>query len=152
MTETPGRFSSLRWFRSLLRHGPQAARDRAGRGGAGGGGARPPPILRAAGLNVAAVAGLADIAGFHAVYASLTRIQWPWLCAVPAALAMSAIGYYLAYRRIYAAEGGYALTRRQLTAMVAAGVSGLFSAGGVPPDGPGLQASRASRSESAPPS
>jgi len=28
------------------------------------------------------------------------RIQWPWLCAVPAALAMSAIGYYFAYRRI----------------------------------------------------
>jgi hypothetical protein len=66
-----------------------------------------PPILLAAGLNVAAVAGLADIAGFRAVSASLSRIQWPWLCAVPAALAMSAIGYYLAYRRIYAAEGGW---------------------------------------------
>ncbi len=111
------------------------------------GAALAPPILLAAGLNVAAVAGLADIAGFHAVYASLTRIQWPWLCAVPAALAMSAIGYYLAYRRIYAAEGGYALTRRQLTAMVAAGFSGLFSAGGIRPDGLVLQASGASRRE-----
>jgi LUD domain len=67
------------------------------------------PILLAVGLNVAAVAGLAGIAGFHAVYASLIRIQWPWPCAVPAALAMSAIGYYFAYRRIYAAEGGYQL-------------------------------------------
>ena len=56
------------------------------------------PILLAVALNVAAVAGLADIAGFHAVYASLIRIQWPWLCAVVAALAMSAIGYYFAYR------------------------------------------------------
>jgi hypothetical protein len=45
-----------------------------------------PPILLAVGLNVAAVAGLADIAGFHAVYASLSGIRWPWLCAVPAAL------------------------------------------------------------------
>jgi hypothetical protein len=43
------------------------------------------PILLAAALNVAAVAGLARIAGFRAVYASLLRIQWPWLCAVPAA-------------------------------------------------------------------
>jgi hypothetical protein len=105
------------------------------------------PILLAAGLNVAAVAGLADLAGFHAVYASLARIRWPWLCAVPAALAMSAIGYYLAYRRIYAAEGGYELTRRQLTAVVAAGFSGLFSTGGVRPDGLVPQASGATRRE-----
>lgn len=78
------------------------------------GAALAPPILLAAGLNVAAVTGLADLAGFHAVYASLVGIQWPWLCAVPAALAMSAIGYYFAYRSIYAAEGGYGLSRRQL--------------------------------------
>ena len=104
-----------------------------------------PPILLAAGLNVAAVTGLADIAGFRAVYASLTRIQWPWLCAVPTALALSAIGYYLAYRRIYAAEGGYVLPRRQLTAVVAAGFGGLFSTGRIRPDGLVLQASGASR-------
>jgi len=103
------------------------------------------PILLAAGLNVAAVAGLAYIAGFRAVYTSLTRIQWPWLCAVPAALAMSAIGYYLAYRSIYAAEGGYQLSRRQLTTMVAVGFGGLFDTGGIRPDGLVLQASGASR-------
>ena len=49
-------------------------------------------ILLVVGLNIAAVTGLADIAGFHAVYTPLTRIQWPWLCAVVAALAMSARG------------------------------------------------------------
>ena len=53
------------------------------------GAALAPPILLAAGLNVAAVTGLAAIAGFHAVYASLTRIRWPWLGAVPTALATS---------------------------------------------------------------
>ena len=79
-----------------------------------------PPILLAAALNVAAVAGLAGIAGFHAVYAPLTRIQGPWPGTVPAALATPAIGYYLAHRSIYAAEGGYKLTRRQLTSVVAA--------------------------------
>jgi glycosyltransferase 2 family protein len=104
-------------------------------------------ILLAVGLNLAAVAGLADIAGFHAVYASLTRIQWLRLCVVPAALAMSAIGYYFAYRSIYAAEGGYAPSRRQLTAMVAVGFGGLFSTGGIRPDGAVLQASGASRRE-----
>ena len=35
------------------------------------------PIMLAVALNVAAVAALAGIAGFHAVYASLIRIQWP---------------------------------------------------------------------------
>jgi hypothetical protein len=105
------------------------------------------PILLAVALNVAAVAGLADIAGFGAVYTPLTRIQWPWLCAVVAALATSAIGYYLAYRRIYAAEGGYEPSRRHLTAMVAAGFNGLFSTGGIRPEGLVLQASGASRRE-----
>jgi len=111
------------------------------------GAALAPPILLAAGLNVAAVTGLADVAGFHAVYASLIRIQWPWLCAVPAALAMSAVGYYVAYRSVYAAKGGYELSRRQLTAVVAAGFSGLFDTGGIRPDGLVLQASGASRRE-----
>jgi hypothetical protein len=105
------------------------------------------PILLAVGLNVAAVTGLADIAGFHAVYTSLIKIQWPRLCAVVAALAMSAIGYYLAYRSIYTAEGGYELSRRQLTAMVAAGFSGLFSTGRIRPDGLVLQASGVTRRE-----
>jgi len=41
------------------------------------GAALAPPILLAVGLNVAAVRGLADIAGFHAVFTSLIRIQWP---------------------------------------------------------------------------
>jgi hypothetical protein len=103
------------------------------------------PILLAAGLNAAAAAGLADIAGFRAVYASITRIQWPWLGAVPAALAVSAVGYYLAYRSIYAAESGYQLSRRQLTAMVAVGFGGLFDTGGIRPDGLVLQAAGASR-------
>src|SRR5580693_2037986 len=106
-----------------------------------------PPVLLAVALNAAAVAGLADIAGFRAVHASLIKIQWPWLCAVVAALAISAIGYYLAYRSIYAAEGGYQLSRRQLTAMVAAGFSGFFSTAGITPDGLILQNYGASRRE-----
>src|SRR5215472_1530267 len=103
------------------------------------------PILLAVALNVAAVAGLTYIAGFRAVYTSLTRIQWPWLGAAVPALAMSAIGYYLAYRRIYAAEGGYQPSRRQLSAVVAAGFGGLFSPGEMKSDGLVLQASGASR-------
>jgi hypothetical protein len=108
-----------------------------------------PPIALAVGLNIAAVAGLVGIAGFRAVHASLASIAWPWpwLCAVPAALALSAIGYYFAYRSVYAAEGGYELTRRQLTAVVAAGFGGLFSTGGIRPDGLVLQADGASRRE-----
>jgi hypothetical protein len=103
--------------------------------------------LVAVGLNVAAVAGLCAIAGFRAVYTLLTKIQWPWLGAVPAVLAMSASGYYFAYRSIYAAEGGYQLSRRQLTAVVAVGFGGLFDTGGIRPDGLVLEASGASRRE-----
>jgi hypothetical protein len=135
VTAAGGRGPQLRW-RSL----PGNLIDRRGA-------ALVPPILLAAGLNIAAVGGLADIAGFHVVYTSLIRIQWPWLCTVPAALAVSAIGYYFAYRSIYAADDGYELTRRQLTALVAAGFSGLFSAGGIRPDGLVLQARGASRRE-----
>ena len=130
------------------RHGPRLrGRPRPGNLTGRRGAALVPPILLAAGLNVAAVAGLAYIAGFRAVYTSLTRIQWPWLGAVPAALAISAAGYYLAYRSIYAAEGGYQLTRRQLTAVVAVGFGGLFTTGWIRPDGLVLQASGASRRE-----
>jgi predicted acylesterase/phospholipase RssA len=53
--------------------------------------------------------------------AVLAAAAIPGVGAVPASLATSAIGYYLAYRSIYAAEGGYKLSRRQLTAVVAAG-------------------------------
>jgi glycosyltransferase 2 family protein len=104
-------------------------------------------ILLAVGLNIAAIAGLSYVAGFRAVYAALGSFLWPWLCAVPAALAMSAVGYYFAYRRIYAASGGYELSRRQLTAMVAAGFVGLFSTGGLRPDGLVLETSGASKRE-----
>ena len=48
---------------------------------------------------------------------------------------------------IYTAEGGYEPSRRQLTALVAAGFGGLFSTGGIRPDGLVLQASGASRRE-----
>jgi hypothetical protein len=51
---------------------------------------------------------------------------------VLAALGVSAIGYYLAYRSVHAAEGGYQLSRRQLAAVVAVGFGGLFDTGGDP--------------------
>ena len=53
----------------------------------------------------------------------------------------------LAYRSIYAAEGGHELSRRQLTAMAAVGFGGLFDTGRIRPDGLVLQASGASRRE-----
>ena len=81
------------------------------------------------------------------MYASLIRIQWPWLWAVVARSGCRRPGITSAYRGIYAAEGGYELSRRQLTAVVAAGFGGLFSTGGIRPDGLVLQASGASRHE-----
>ena len=98
------------------------------------GAALAPPILLAVALNVAAVAGLAGIARLprRLCLADQDSVAVAVRGGRPA-LAMSAAGDDVAYRSIYAAEDGYQLSRRQLTAMVAAGFSGLFSTGGMRP-------------------
>lgn len=81
-------------------------------------------------LEVAAGAGLAYLAGFSAVLNTLGRFDWVWLLALVAGLLVSSVGYFYAYRGIFRADGGPALDRRRMIAVVAAGFGGFLAHGG----------------------
>lgn len=91
-------------------------------------------------LQIAAAAGLAYVAGFGAVRDALGRFDPPWLTAVAGGLAVSFIGYYYAYRGIFAVEDGPGLGRKQMIAVVTAGFGGFLAHGGGALDKYSLQA------------
>ncbi len=105
-------------------------------------------FLAAVALEVAAGLGLSYVAGLGAVRAALGHLDWSWVIVVCAALVVSFLGYYSAYRGIYRAEGGYELSRRQLSAVVVAGFGGFFAHGGTAPDDLVLQSCGAARRDS----
>lgn len=100
-------------------------------------------------LELAAGAGLAYIAGFGAVQQVLPHFwqDWEWLVGVVGSLALSFVGYYLAYDGIFSVEGGPRLPGRQMRAIVAAGFGGFLSHGGPTLDGYALQAAGTSKRE-----
>jgi hypothetical protein len=81
-------------------------------------------------LELAAGVGLAYVAGWSAVRASLGQFDGIWLIALVGALLVSFIGYYYAYQGIFRVEGGPRLPRRQMRAVVAAGFGGFLAHGG----------------------
>ena len=86
-------------------------------------------IVVAAVVELAAGTGLAYAAGFSRVRAVLGDFRWPWLVVLAGALVISLAGYYLAYQGIFRVDGGRALPRRQMRAVVAAGFGGLLAHG-----------------------
>jgi uncharacterized membrane protein YbhN (UPF0104 family) len=98
-------------------------------------------------LDLAAGTGLAYMAGFARVLAVLKHVHWQWLVVALGALCVSFTGYYLAYRGVYGARGGYRLPHRKLLAVVAAGFGGFLAHGGRTPDDLALQAAGADRRE-----
>ncbi len=87
-------------------------------------------VLLAFMLQMAAAVGLAYVAGFSEVHRALTRFSWPWILAVVGGLALSFVGYFLAYRGIYRVEHGPRLSFREMTAVVTGGFGGFFAHGG----------------------
>src|SRR5580704_17490913 len=81
-------------------------------------------------LELAAGAGLAYVAGWSQVQAVLGDFDGIWLIALVGALLVSFAGYHYAYRGIFRVEGGPALPRRQMRAVVAAGFGGFLAHGG----------------------
>jgi uncharacterized membrane protein YbhN (UPF0104 family) len=81
-------------------------------------------------LEFAAGIGLAYVDGFSSVREALSDIDWAWLAALLAALAVSFAGYWYAYRGILRVGGGPELPGPQMHALVAAGFGGLLSHGG----------------------
>jgi len=78
----------------------------------------------------AAGAGLAYLAGFSRVRATLGDFHWVWMIALCGALFVSFAGYYYAYRGIFRVAGGPRLARYQMLAVVAAGFGGFLAHGG----------------------
>jgi hypothetical protein len=105
-------------------------------------------VVLAGVLELAAGTGLAYLAGFGAMWSALRHPDLPWLAAMAGALCVSFVGYYWAYRGIYRAEGGYALARRPLVAVVTAGYGGFFAHRGTTPDDLVLQQAGAGSRES----
>ncbi len=94
-------------------------------------------------LELAAGAGLAYVAGWSRVRAVLGDFDGMWLIALVGALLVSFVGYYYAYRGIFRVEGGPALPRRRMRAVVAAGFGGFLAHGGGALDQYALQAAGA---------
>jgi hypothetical protein len=98
-------------------------------------------------LELAAGAGLAYVAGWSQVQAVLGDFDGIWLIALVGALLVSFAGYHYAYRGIFRVEGGPALPRRQMRAVVAAGFGGFLAHGGGALDQYALQAAGAEEDE-----
>lgn len=84
----------------------------------------------AAVLQMSAAVGMAYVAGFSAVASALARVSWPWLLGSVAAMGLSFVGYYFAYRGIYEVECGTRLKKQHMLAVVAGGFGGFLAHGG----------------------
>jgi hypothetical protein len=98
-------------------------------------------------LELAACAGLAYVAGFSHVRTVLTHFSWPWLLVLPAAWALSYVGYYFSYRGIFLIQAGPDMLRRTVAAVALAGFGGFLAYGGGSIDGYALRTAGAKDSD-----
>jgi uncharacterized membrane protein YbhN (UPF0104 family) len=105
-------------------------------------------VVAAVLLELAAGTGLAYVAGWSQVRAVLGDADLAWLAALVGALLLSFVGYHYAYQGIFKVEGGPALPRRQMRAVVAAGFGGFLAHGGGALDQYALQAAGGDEQES----
>lgn len=91
-------------------------------------------------LQLAASIGLAYAVGFERIADVIQHRHWPFLVPLVAALVISFVGYYYAYRDIYRLEGGPDLPGHQMRAVVTAGFGGFLAHGGSALDTYALQA------------
>ncbi len=95
-------------------------------------------------LELAAALGLASLAGFSQVVTVLGRFNWHWLLVLPAAWAVSYVGYYHAYRGVFRVRSGPAMRRRTVAAVALAGFGGFLAYRGGSLDGYALRMAGAS--------
>lgn len=91
-------------------------------------------VLFAGGLDVAAAAGIAYVAGFSSVHRAWDHFAPIWLVPVAGCIVISFVGYYFAYQELYRAKRGPGLPARQMRAVVFAGFGGFFAHGGAAMD------------------
>lgn len=90
-------------------------------------------------LEVAAGLGLAFIAGFGQVAAVLSHFNWHWLLVLPAAWAVSYLGYYCAYLGVFQVGAGPEMRKRDIAAVALAGFGGFLAYRGGSLDGHALR-------------
>jgi uncharacterized membrane protein YbhN (UPF0104 family) len=91
-------------------------------------------------LQLAAGTGLAYTVGFSRVAGVIQKPEPRYLLPLLAALVVSFVGYYFAYRGIYRIEGGPDLPGSHMRAVVTAGFGGFLAHGGSALDAYALQA------------
>lgn len=104
-------------------------------------------LLTMVGLQLAAGIGLAWVAGFGAVRATLGHITWPWLAGIAGVLVVSFAGYYHAYRGTFTDGSHGSLPRRQMLSVALAGFGGVLAHGATALDVAALHAEGASDRE-----
>lgn len=98
-------------------------------------------------LYAAGGVGMAYVAGFGAVHRRLADAHWWWLAPSFAAIVVSFVGYFFAYRGIKWAENGPDLDTPALLAVVTAGFGGFLAHGGTALDEFAMRAGGASERE-----
>jgi hypothetical protein len=99
-------------------------------------------------LYVAAVVGMAYVAGFDSVRVRLENADWWWLVPSFAAIVVSFVGYYFAYRGLQRVEEGLQLDTPAQLAVVTAGFGGFLARGGTALDEFAMRAGGAGKRES----
>lgn len=99
-------------------------------------------------LELGGAVGLSYVAGFASVRRVVDEMRWPWLGALAGALLCSFAGYYLAYRAVYAVNGGPRLGHGTMAAVVVGGFGGLLSHAGSALDRYALEAAGLSTHQS----
>lgn len=91
-------------------------------------------MLGALALQLAAVVGVAYIAGFSVVWQTVRSFRPFWLPGVLGCLGLSFVGYYFAYQGIYEVNDGPRLSPGRMRAVVAAGFGGFLAHSGAAVD------------------
>lgn len=76
------------------------------------------------------IVGIAYVAGFSSVWHHLQRVDGPWVVASLAGVALSWLGYYIAFEGLARIPGGPELNRTERLAVVAAGFGCFLFKGG----------------------
>jgi uncharacterized membrane protein YbhN (UPF0104 family) len=102
-----------------------------------------------AALTVAALVGVTLAAGWHSVLHGLFHPRWSWIVVAPAGVAVSHVGYTLAYREVARSDDGPQLTGRRAAAMVISGFGPFSLRGGIAFDASGFSEAGVERKEAA---
>jgi uncharacterized membrane protein YbhN (UPF0104 family) len=104
-------------------------------------------VVLASSLAVAALIGVASVAGWEPVLSELRRVHFVWFSVALGAEVVAYAGYMLGYREVARVEGGPVLDHGRTAAAVAAGFGAFVARGGTAVDLHAFQDAGVSRRE-----